>query len=520
MRKNLPVTQREKTFHRDQRLISTTSVKGVITYCNDAFVEVSGFSREELMGQAHNLVRHPDVPPAVFAHLWADLKQGRNWMGVVKNRCKNGDHYWVNAFIAPIREEGQVVGFESVRTYASPEQVARATRLYARLNAGKAVLGTDWAGLAQATLPIALLAALGGLAGQLLGPWGLLVAALVGAGAGLLLKQLRDRSLLRVLADSTETSITDPLLARMYSDDRGPLGRLAMALHSQQAQLRTCITRVADSTDQLRRQAEELSQLSRNSSEQLDRQRNETDMVATAVNQMAAATQEVASNVHRAADAAQSAHQQAEQGKRLAGKTRESIELLSASVSSAATVASQLATDASDIGSVVDVIQSIAEQTNLLALNAAIEAARAGDQGRGFAVVADEVRALAKRTADSTGQIHTLIANLQQATSRAVATMHAGQEQADLGVAQVIQADEALDRIRQAIEQVNDMTGQIASAAEEQSAVVEEINHNVNNIALLSDQTATQARRSSELNLELAATANHQNDLVQRFNRR
>ena len=218
--------------------------------------------------------------------------------------------------------------------------------------------------------------------------------------------------------------------------------------------------------------------------------------------------------------AAQSAHQQAEQGKRLAGQTRESIELLSASVSSAATVASQLATDASDIGSVVDVIQSIAEQTNLLALNAAIEAARAGDQGRGFAVVADEVRALAKRTADSTGQIHTLIANLQQATSRAVATMHAGQEQADLGVAQVIQADEALDRIRQAIEQVNDMTGQIASAAEEQSAVVEEINHNVNNIALLSDQTATQARRSSELNLELAATANHQNDLVQRFNRR
>ena len=202
MRKNLPVTQREKTFHRDQRLISTTSVKGVITYCNDAFIEVSGFSREELMGQAHNLVRHPDVPQAVFAHLWADLKQGRNWMGVVKNRCKNGDHYWVNAFIAPIREEGQVVGFESVRTYASPAQVARATRLYARLNAGKPVLGTDWAELARSTLPVAVLAVLGGLAGQLLGPWGLLAAALVGAGAGLLLKQLRDRSLLRVLADS------------------------------------------------------------------------------------------------------------------------------------------------------------------------------------------------------------------------------------------------------------------------------------------------------------------------------
>lgn len=520
MRKNLPVTQRERTFDSGERLISTTNVKGVITYCNDAFVDVSGFSRDELIGQAHNLVRHPDVPQAVFAHLWEDLKQGRSWMGVIKNRCKNGDHYWVNAFITPIRENDQLVGFESVRTKTTPAQVARATRLYARLNAGRKAIPFDWTVLLQGALTAGLLALLGGLAVQLLGPWGLLLALVIGGPAGLLLKQLRDRSLSRILANGAETSIIDPLLAQMYTDYRGPLGQLEMALHSQQAQLLTCITRVADSTQQLRYQARDLSQLSRSSSEQLDRQRSETDLVATAVNQMAAATQEVTSNVHRAADAANNAHQQAEQGKKLAGQARQSIEMLSASVSSAATVASQLATDAREIGSVVDVIQSIAEQTNLLALNAAIEAARAGEQGRGFAVVADEVRALARRTADSTGQIHALIDNLQQATDRAVATMHSGSEQADLGAAQVIQVDEALNGIRQAIEQVSDMTDQIASAAEEQSAVVEEINQNVTNIAALSDQTATQARRSSELNLQLAATATHQSDLVERFNRR
>ncbi|MCK5530491.1 MAG: PAS domain-containing protein, partial [Halopseudomonas aestusnigri] len=115
MRNNQPVTQRERSFAADQRLISTTNLKGVITYCNDVFVEISGFTREELVGTSHNLVRHPDVPPAVFAHMWADLKAGKAWIGIVKNRCKNGDHYWVNAFVTPIWENGQITGYESVR---------------------------------------------------------------------------------------------------------------------------------------------------------------------------------------------------------------------------------------------------------------------------------------------------------------------------------------------------------------------------------------------------------------------
>lgn len=520
MRKNLPVTQRERTFNAEQRLISTTNLKGVITYCNDEFIDISGFTREELIGQAHNLVRHPDMPQAVYANLWSDLKQGRSWMGIVKNRCKNGDYYWVNAFITPIRENDQIVGYESVRTKTTPEQIARATRLFARLNTGKKAIPFDAAGLIQVLLPAALLSIFGGLAVHFLGPWGLLLAAAVGAPAGVALKGMRDRTLLRMVTTGAKSTISDPLLAQMYTDHSGPLGQLEMALNSQQAQLQTCITRVADGTQILRRQALEVSKLSQASSEQLERQRNETDMVATAINEMAAATQEVASNVHRAADAATTANQQAEQGSMLAGQARDAIEMLSASVGSAATLASQLADDAQEIGTVVDVIQSIAAQTNLLALNAAIEAARAGEQGRGFAVVADEVRALAKRTADATEQIHGLIANLQEATGRAVSTMHAGSEQADLGVTQVAQVDEALDGIRQAIQQVSDMSSQIASAAEEQGAVVEEINHNITNIAALSDQTATQSRRSTELNLELAATATHQSDLVERFNRR
>ncbi|WP_339651826.1 PAS domain-containing methyl-accepting chemotaxis protein [Halopseudomonas pelagia] len=519
MRNNQPVTQREKTLNAEQRLISTTDLKGKITYCNDAFVAISGYERSELIGSPHNMVRHPDTPAAVFAHMWTDLQRGNSWMGIVKNRCKNGDHYWVNAFVTPIAENGRTVGYESVRVKTTADQVARAEALYKRLNNGQTAFGVDWAGIATAILPSVGIATGAALAGVFMGPWGIAVAAALALPAGFMLKGLYDQKLQRVVKVA-DHSITDPLLATMYTPLKGVAGQLEMALHSQQARLQTCLTRMMDSAMRLKAQANEASQLATRSHDGLNQQRTETDMVATAINEMAAATQEVSGNVQRTAEATREANQLSAHGKAIASKTREAIEILSESVSSAATVSSQLATDAQEIGKVVDVIKSIADQTNLLALNAAIEAARAGEQGRGFAVVADEVRALASRTADSTEQIHGLIGNLQTAAKRAVDTMRAGHEQADRGVAQVIEADEALDGIRAAIERINDMTGQIASAAEEQSAVAEEINRNVNNISGLADTTATQAQQSAMLSNELANTAAEQEALVVRFNKR
>src|SRR3979490_1255325 len=180
MRNNQPVTQRERSFPAHQRLISTTDAKGVITYCNTAFIEISGFVREDLIGSAHNLVRHPDTPPAIFAHMWGTLKQGLPWMGIIKNRCQNGDHYWVNAYVTPIFQGEQVIGYESVRIKPSAEQIRRAEARYQRVNQGKSAIPKrdTWLPVLQDWLPFILISQLGFLLGAWLhSSWALRLAA-------------------------------------------------------------------------------------------------------------------------------------------------------------------------------------------------------------------------------------------------------------------------------------------------------------------------------------------------------
>ena len=522
MRNNQPITQQERSFPAHQRLISTTDLKGQITYCNENFIQISGFSREELLRAPHNLVRHPDVPPAVFAHMWTTLKKGEPWMGIVKNRCKNGDFYWVNAYVIPVLAEGKTIGYESVRVKPTREQIQRAEALYQRINAGKPAVPrrNRWLPILLNWLPFILVSQIGFAVGaQLDSYWGFAVAAALSVPLGLIGLRWQNRGLRRLLRLAEQQSIADPLIAQMFTASRGSQGRIELAMLSQEAHLKTCLTRLHDNAQLLTRQALQADSLANSGSVGLKRQRQETEAVAASISLLSSATHEVALSIGHTATATQQANALADEGRAIATHASQTIEQLSQAVGESSVTVAQLAQDSTEIGGMVDVIKGIADQTNLLALNAAIEAARAGEMGRGFAVVADEVRSLAKRTSDSTEHIHQLIVKLQNNAAAAVSAMENGRRQADASVSQVLKADQALAGIGDAVHSISAMASQIATAAEQQSAVADEINHTIGTISQLAEQTTTEANNTALLSEELTKTAQDQHALVERFNR-
>ncbi|WP_127477581.1 HAMP domain-containing methyl-accepting chemotaxis protein [Sulfurivermis fontis] len=295
------------------------------------------------------------------------------------------------------------------------------------------------------------------------------------------------------------------------------LGRVATAFNRMGERFHSMVQQLSGATGQLAAAAEETSAITEQTSSGIRQQQSETEQVATAMNEMTATVQEVAHSAASAAEAAHKADDEALAGKQVVTRTIDVIDSLASEVEKAAGVIHQLEQDSEQIGTVLDVIRGIAEQTNLLALNAAIEAARAGEQGRGFAVVADEVRTLASRTQQSTAEIQGMIEKLQTGAANAVKVMEASRAQAQAGVEQVAQAGASLDSITRAVGTINDLNAQIASAAEEQSSVAEEINRNIVNISQVAEQTSQGAQQTAAASEELARLAEQLQGLVGQF---
>jgi aerotaxis receptor len=504
MRINLPVTGQEYVVPDGRTLVSVTDLKGRITYCNPAFVAVSGYTVEELMGQPHNIIRHPDMPAEGFRDLWATIESGQPWTGLVKNRRKTGEHYWVRAHATPLYSGGAIVGYLSVRNKPARAEVEGAEALYARmrqeaeagrpsmaLQGGRLLQLNPMARLGRALWPglpgqvaLLLLLATGGSAA--LAAWhawaGALASVAVAGVAAWAVLRLTVQPVQALVSGVNQLAAGD-LMVPLPSGAVGPAGALQRALAQFAVNLQAMVGDTRSEVEQLRGAIQEIASGNHELSAR-------TEAQASSLEQTAASMEQISGTTRQSAASASQGEQMSREMAQLAQRSQEAVARVGQAMQ---------AIDASSrqVGEILHVIEGVAFQTNILALNAAVEAARAGDAGRGFAVVASEVRSLAGRTSDAAREIKRLIAE--------------SAERVAVGNQETQTAGQRMHEAVQSVQHVTAVLGSIATAAGEQQMGVHQVSEAVTQMDALTQQNAAMVE-------ELAASAGSLSDQAQRVN--
>lgn len=536
MKTNLPITQVEIPFPKGRYIVSRTDLKGITTYVNDTFIDISGFSREELVGKNHNVVRHPDMLPGAFKWLWDTIKEGRPWRGIVKNRAKNGDFYWVDALVVPVLKDDKPIGFMSVRTEPTRQQVAEAETLYQKLKNGEARISEP-----SAWMRISLKAKLGGFVllmiatqltatvvhffgselGMATGSVNLTLQLLgtIGVIAGIWLLSIQNLTMTIVnrivgrLDNIAQGDLTDRIPLHRVDE----LGKLNDSLVTMQTHLKSMMAEISEAANEVGKNAGILGA-------EMNQARSATEAQTSAAGNIAAAVEQLVVSVNEIADSAQQASKSVDASRELLdeaaarmGESQQASQGVVTAVHGAGQTMAELFQSISAIDRVTQIIQAIAEQTNLLALNAAIEAARAGESGRGFAVVADEVRKLAENASKQTTEISSSVKEIQRVTQIAVSTMEAAGSHVTSADAAASAAREGLNAVSHHGDKVESISRQIADGTRQQSAAGNAIASQVEGIVEGIEQTASSIAEVTAKTIHLKQTSGRLQELIAYF---
>lgn len=499
MRRNEPVTGKERNYPDHYHLISTTDLKGKITAANEDFVEVAGFDIEELIGQPHNMIRHPDMPPEAFANLWQTLQNGDSWRGIVKNRCKNGDHYWVDAYVTPITKNGKTVEFQSVRSQPTRAQVQRAEAAYSAWNRGKiprryqAISPPLISKLACLYAVLAGSLLIFGLVSLTLLQMAILQALVLAVFAILLWLTL---PMMRSARDACCNA--HPVVPWIYTGRRDEGAWIEYDRQKRDATLRAVSARMHTNIGMLHGKKQRTMEWVSSSVTSIRNQQSDIEDITRAFEELSESVHRVSEMTSRTEQASGEARHSARQCQDRMDGVNHAISHLRGRLDSANGEMEKLSERSNAITVVLEVISEIAEQTNLLALNAAIEAARAGEAGRGFSVVADEIRALAKRTHESTQRIDTMIEELQSETRMVVGVINEGSDACNQTAGMADEASQALRTTLDDMDIIDDCAREVAGASEQQSALAVQVEKQAEHLLQLGNQSVESSEGARE----------------------